>query len=145
MPQAAKILLFICALPFLAGLGHDVYLNYFSDDEKMREIKNLQVNPQDFMMSDLGWVWQRYSPNTMEMVRGMVEPKVWENKIDPILQEPTLLVTAAPIVAAIIALLVTFVLGVWPFTRIGHKRKESKTNFGVYKNAKGKKVSYKKK
>lgn len=135
----ARSLLLIASIPLILAISHDVYINYFSDSQKIREIKSLQINPHDFMMSDLGWVWQEYSANTMQTARDMTSETTWRANIDPILQEPTMLVALAPLGAGIVTLLFTFILGVWPFSRIGRARRESKTNYGVYKNARSKK------
>jgi hypothetical protein len=145
MPSAAKQILFILLIPFLLAASHDIYLNYFSTSEKIREIKSLRVNTDEFMVSDLGWVWQAYGPSTMEMARDMTEESAWKVNVDPILQQPTLYVAVLPFLGGAVGLLVTFILGVWPFSRFGTQRKKDKAGYGVYKNAKGAKVNYKKK
>lgn len=136
MPTAAKTILIILLLPFLAGLGHDVYINYFSDNEKIKEIKRLQVDPEAFLPSDLGWVWGEYHPASMNMMRDMIEPEVWKEKLDPLLQKPTILVAIVPFAVGVVFLLLTFILGVWPFSRFGQMRKEKDVDYAVYKNAK---------
>lgn len=145
MPQAAKTLLIILLIPFLLGVGHDLYVNYISDSQKFAEIKRLQVNPDDFMMSDLGWIWQEYSPATLETVKDMMAPQTWQNNFDPILKLPTIMVTILPFACGVIALLIAFIIGVWPFSRYGKQRKEDREGYGIYKNAKGKKTKYNKK
>ena len=145
MPSTAKKILFILLIPFLLSLGHDVYINYFSDDQKIREIKNLRINTDKFMLSDLGWVWQEYSPSTLEMARDMTREDSWKTDIDPILAQPTLYVSIIPFIAGVIGLLVTFILGIWPFSRFGDQRKRDKAGYGIYKKAKGKTRTYYKK
>ncbi len=145
MSGAAKTLLFILFLPFLAALSHDVYLNYFSDDQKMKQVKRLQINPDDFMFSDTGWMWNNYHPATMETARTMVEPEVWKEKVDPLLQLPSMAVALIPFFIGCAFLLLSFVLGVWPFSRQGTIRKTSEDDFAVYKHAKTKAVKFSKK
>ena len=142
MPGAAKILLFILCLPFFASLGHDIYLNYFSDDEKIQQAKNLQVDPTDFMFSDLGWVWQTYSPFTMETAKDMVGEDKWKKKYDPILQQSTMVVTAVPPILGLIFLAITFVFGIWPFSRFGAERARDKKGYGAYDRAKTRTTKY---
>ena len=93
MPDGAKTLLIILFIPFLFALGHDLYLNYFSDDEKVRELKALRIDPQEFLVSDTGWIWNEYSPNTMQTLRDTIEPATWTTKLDPVLQLPTMAVS----------------------------------------------------
>lgn len=142
MPQTAKNLLLILLVPFLLGLGHDLYINYLSDDEKIRELKALRVDPDKFMMSDLGWVWQEYSPASLEVVRDTFGVATWEAEVDPVLKQPTLLVTIIPFVCGVIALLIAFILGIWPFSRLARTRKQDKAGYGVYKKAKTNKKEY---
>ena len=145
MPQAAKTLLLILLIPFLLGAGHDLYVNYISDSQKFAEIKRLQVNSDDFMFSDLGWIWQEYSPSTLETVKDMMTPETWQKYIDPILKLPTMLMTILPFACGIIALTLAFILGIWPFSRYGKQRKEDREGYGIYKNAKSKKTKYSRK
>jgi hypothetical protein len=145
MPQAAKNLLIILFIPFLLGVGHDLYVNYISDSEKFAEIKRLQVNPDDFMMSDIGWIWQEYSPSTLETIKDMNSTETWENKINPVLKTPTIIVTAIPFICGVIALALAFIIGVWPFSRYGKQRKADQEGYGIYKKARGKKTDYSRK
>jgi hypothetical protein len=145
MPTAAKKILLILLIPFLLAVGHDIYINYLSDDEKIREIKSLRIDPNKFMMSDTGWLWQEYSPSTMEMTRDMTEQDYWKNKIDPILQQPSIYLTILPFLGGVVGLILTFILGVWPFSRLRDQRKRDKAGYGIYKKARGRKITYGKK
>lgn len=143
MPSAAKMLLVILSIPLLVAVGHDIYINYFSSDERIREVKNLQIDPEAFMMSDLGWVWQQYSPSTMEAARDMTPPETWKGDIDPILQLSSIVAAAAPPVLGIVFLAITFLIGIWPFSRFGNQQKADKKGYGVYDKAKTHQVKYK--
>ena len=145
MPTGAKVLLFFLFIPFLAGIGHDVYLNYFSDDEKIKTVKRLQIDPEAFLPSDLGWIWEEYHISSMDLARTMVEPEIWKEQVDPILQLPTMVVGAVPLALGIVFLLISFILGVWPFSRYGKLRKQKDDDFAVYKSAKESSYKYNKK
>lgn len=144
MPQAAKTLLFISLLPLLLAVGHDIYLNYFSNVQKIEDVTNLEISPDSFMMSDLGWVWGNYSPGTLEMIQNSVSANIWSSHINPILQKTTIMVASAPFFAGIAFLVLTLVIGVWPFKRYSKNSHKHSSNQGVYKNAKENKVKYKK-
>ncbi len=147
MPDGAKTLLVILLIPFLLGVGHDIYFNYFSTDEKIREIKALRVDPNKFLVSDMGWVWNEYSPSTMQTIRDSVAPETFKTKLDPILQLPTMVVGLIPWAIAAIYLAFAWLIGFWPCSTSGlsFSRKRKKDDFAVYKHAKTKAVKYNKK
>jgi hypothetical protein len=132
-------------LPFFAAVGHDIYFNYFSDEEKIKQVQKLRINPEEYLVSDMGWVWQKYHPASMQMARDAIEPEIWMQEVDPILQLPTMVVGLVPFFLACIFLLLTFVLGVWPYTRYGKIRKSKEEDFAVYKHAKTNTMKYTKK
>ncbi len=142
MSGGIKAFLIILLLPFLAGVGHDVYLNYFSDDEKIKQAKRLQINPEDFLASDLGWVWENYHPASMEMARDMVDPEKWQSDVDPILQLPAMVVGIVPFMLGLIYSFLAFILGIWPFSRYGQMRKTKDDDFAVYKHAKSNAIKF---
>ena len=148
MPDGAKTLLVLLLIPFLLALGHDIYFNYFSDDEKIREVKAMRIDPEEFLISDAGWVWNEYAPSSMESARMSFEPETWRSKIDPILQLPTMVVGLIPWAFAATYLLIAYILGIWPcqgrMLNILPKRKR-KDDFAVYKHAKTKATKYKRK
>jgi|GEM_PF-2373535 len=149
MPDGAKTLLVILLIPFLLALGHDLYINYFSDDEKIREVKALRIDPEKFLISDAGWVWNEYSASTMEATRGMIDPETWTAKLDPVLQLPTMIVGLIPWAMTLVYLSFSALFGFWPCTNsvisFGGKRRRKNDDFAVYKHAKTKSVKYKKK
>ena len=145
MSGGVKIFLFILLLPLMASIGHDVYINYFSDSDKIKEIKRLQIDPNEFLVSDVGWIWQEYHPSSMETARTMVEAEVWKVQVDPILQLPTMVVSFFPFFFGCVFLLLALVLGVWPFSRYGFTKKEKAEDFAVYKHAKSRAIKYTKK
>lgn len=145
MSSGGKKLLFLLFLPFLLAVSHDVYFNYFSSDQKIRQVKQLRIDPEEFMASDLGWIWHNYHPASLETARTMVEPTIWKAQVDPILQLPSMVVGIIPFIIGCVFLILAFILGVWPFSKYGAARKESKEDFVVYQNAKAKSVNFTKK
>jgi len=111
----------------------------------MQQIKSLQIEPDKFIMSDLGWVWNEYAAENMKMARTMVEPEIWKDQVDPILQMPTIVASIVPAIAGIVFLIIAFILGVWPFSHYGRKRREKDDDFAVYRHAKSNATKYKKK
>ena len=145
MSSGLRNFIILMLLPFMAAAGHDIYLNYFSDSDKIKHLKSLQVDPDKFLVSDLGWIWHTYHPKSMEMARTMVEPAVWTAQVDPILQMPSMLVGIVPFGIGCVFLVLAFVLGVWPFAKYGQLRRQKDEDFAVYKHAKSKAIQYKKK
>lgn len=145
MSQSLKHLLLILLIPFFCAVGHDVYVNYFSSDEKIAEIKSLRVNPQDFLVSDLGWVWNEYAAGSMQIARDSITAEKWRTQIDPILRLPTMVVASFPFFLGGIYSLLAFVLGVWPFARHGKIPSHRPEDHGVYKHAKTNTMKFKKK
>lgn len=147
MPDGAKTLLVILFIPFLLALGHDVYFNYFSDDEKIRDVKALRIDPEEFLISDAGWIWNEYSPNTMQAARDMIGQETWESIIDPVLRIPTMLLGIIPWAAVAIYLLFALGAAFWPCcnSTLSFIKKRKQQDFTVYKNAKANSIKYKKK
>jgi hypothetical protein len=140
-----RILLFLLLLPFLAAVGHDVYINFFSDDEKIRQVKRLDIDPEDFLISDLGWVMQEHAPGTYMTMRDMVGDESWREFVDPVLAMPTMVVAAIPfLVAAVLAVLIYLVTNRAIFQVGGWKRSKN-ADFSVYKHAKSNSMKFKRK
>lgn len=135
MPQGAKLLLTILFIPFLMALSHDVYISYLSDDEKIKEVKSLRADPQNFMMSDVGWLWETYAPTSMEVVKDSVAQETWDNKIEPVLKQSSIVVTALPFIITSLYLLLSYIIGIWPFYRSLSTRDKKGNQHAVYKKA----------
>lgn len=142
MPTAAKNILFILLIPFLLSMGHDLYLNYVSNSPRAKQIKSLRAAPNALIVSDAGWIWQEYSPKTMQTAKDLIGPDIWESNIDPLLEKPTSSLTILPFVPGVIFILITFILRVWPFSKHDHRIRARPT---TYRHETGKKVKYKKK
>jgi hypothetical protein len=79
MPSGAKFFLFILFLPILAVVGLDGYLAYLDIEAS---------NPEPIKLSALGWIWQNYSPDTLELFKESFgeESFFWMKIMDPILK-----------------------------------------------------------
>jgi len=146
MSNRVKSFLFILLIPFFFALGHDVYLNYFSDDTKIEKIKALEVEPKGFNTTDFGWVWVNYSKESFDLTRNNVSTETWRNVVSPLLKMKTMLVGAIPYFIGLVYLLLAWIIGIWPFAHLnrfksfGGSKGKSK---GVYKNAKASRTKYK--
>lgn len=143
MSSSVKSLLFILALPLLAAIVHDVYINYFSDDKKIQEARNLRVNPDDFLVSDTGWVWQYYHADSLIMLRESMDAEQWSKSVNPILKTPTMIIGMVPLGVGCVYLIIAFILGIWPFSKF--RRKENPNDYAVYEHAKAKKIKFNRK
>ena len=145
MPNKAKTIIFILFIPFLAAVGHDIYMNYFSTPEKIKQVERLQIDIDGYVMSDTGWIWHEYSKDTINAVRDAVPTEIWDSYINPILELPTMLVCGIPLVLAILFLVISFALGVGPFAHRGKMRKQKPDDFAVYRKAEEKRVKFNRK
>ncbi len=100
------ILAFILALPALAVLGHDVYIAYNNT--------NLEVADR-FYLSDLGWLWVNYSPDSYDWVVRSTDAVIWNSIVDPLLQKSALYVLGAPFAAFFIITVFMKIFGLGPF------------------------------
>ena len=127
-----RILLFLTFIPFLAAVIHDVYIN-LTDKDKLRDLKNLRPDIDDFLISDLGWVWNEYAPNALEVFKDSFSVETWDSLINPVLQMPTMLVTLIPF-AILFAL--SIVLNI--FNKIQNRdfTPPKSEEYSVYKTAK---------
>lgn len=89
---------FILLLPALAVLGHDLYIAYGNTDKKIENLKNLDVELDAFSLSDIGWIWLRYSPKTLETFKDSITKENWDDWVVPTLEQTTLLVSLIPFV-----------------------------------------------
>jgi len=92
------ILCVIFSLPFLAVLGHDLYMSYNNP--------NLDIN-NPVMFSDLGWLWLQYNEEGYRWTRANVDAAIWSDIIDPLLEQRAILITIIP-VAFFVGLIILF-------------------------------------
>lgn len=143
MHGGVKTFILIITIPLILAVSHDIYFNYFSSSEKMNQVSSMNVDPDKFEMSELGWVWLEYSKDSHNMLKDSVSDETWAKYIRPLMNMKTIIVAAAPIPVVFFLLLSAWVIGIWPFAHV-HKAKKPKLDT-VYTNAKTKKQSYNRK
>lgn len=75
-----RFILFLVSIPFLAAIGHDIYLNIVNNEEQIK-------------MSAVGFIWMQYSPETFGEARNWVDPQQWALLNDYVLEQKAVLVT----------------------------------------------------
>lgn len=101
---------FLLAAPPLAVLGHDIYMAYNNTGLPVAE---------RFYLSDLGWLWTAYSPDSYQWALDNIDAMIWNGVIDPLLQQSALYVCGAPLVVFLCGLLVFRICGLGPFAGRG--------------------------
>ena len=129
---------FLFSLPFLAAVGHDLYLAYGNED-----IMAIEEPPK---FTDITWMLVTYMPDTYDWIQQSTSEHTRDVLVVPLLRLKTIVAGAIPLATLIIFLCVTKLLGLWPYTDrklIGRKDKSDFTFKGLTKE--GKKVRYKRK
>ena len=81
-------LLIFLGLPFFAALGHDVHL--------MKEkTGSYEFNKEEFVFSDLGWIWVKYDESSYNRKRKQWPDEWWEKYLDPLLSQDAVVVGGA--------------------------------------------------
>lgn len=142
MPSGVKLFLFILALPLIAAVSHDVYLNYFSSPEKIAEVKRMRIDADGFEMTALGWVWIEYSSGTYEMMRSNVSEETWKTTIVPLLKMKTIIVSVVPITTGVLITLLLWLFGLGPFKHLNRFKSFKSPEQATVYNKKAKKAKY---
>ncbi|MCB9988042.1 MAG: hypothetical protein H6868_01765 [Rhodospirillales bacterium] len=119
----AGLICFLLALPFLAVLGHDVYIAYGRAEEDYMMIL------ETFQWSDLGWLWVQYAPDSYDWVKASLNPAVWEGVVGPLLEQTAALVFAVPALVVYVYLIVAKLVGLWPYNGDAALARKSKGNY----------------
>lgn len=135
------LLAFILSLPALAALGHDAYLAYNNT--------HLEISER-FYLSDLGWLWVNYSPETYNWVIENTDAVIWNGFIDPVLGHSAFYVLSAPVAIYLGIIFIMKIFGLGFFE--GHglfkpsvKAVKKKGNFSFSGGGSAKKVKYRRK
>jgi hypothetical protein len=115
MDRGLKTWCFILLLPVLAALAHDFYASYANTPEKRTELEALQVEPEGFMTSDLGYLFVTYARDQFDAAREGMDPVLWDSFINPVLELPTFVVAGIPALVFFAYLLIAWPLGLKPF------------------------------
>ena len=123
-------LIFILLIPAIAALGYDAFVYYENQEE-------------GFKLSDLGWLWTNYYPDSHDYAFQEVGKESWVKYVLPILKLKT--VVAAVIFAALIF---SIVLLIQMLASMGSGKFSSKKNeksLGRDRSKKDKKFQYNRK
>lgn len=131
MSGTVKLWCFILLLPFFAAIGHDFYVNYLSDPEKKARLEALDIDPQAYQVSDLGYLATNYAPGLYNDVRGALGEANWKEYGDPVLRQFTFVAALIPAALFYIYLILARLFGLPPYQgwRFG-KMKPDKGPYG---------------
>lgn len=144
MPNGVKIFLVILSIPLILSISHDIYINFFTNQDKLEKIQRLDVNPDMFDMTDLGWVWIEYSKDTYNLARESISADNWRKFIAPTLKMKTIIISMAPLIIGIIFTIFTWMLGIWPFAYL-NRFKSKNISPTIYSKETYQKTEYKRK
>jgi hypothetical protein len=123
MSQSIKLACFLLLLPFFAAIGHDIYVNYYGDPDKAAEtsqqLENLQLDPETYQASDLGYLLVNYTPGLYDGAKASVGDENWVRFVDPVLQQYTFAIALVPAVLFYLYLLIARVTHLPPFKDAG--------------------------
>ena len=80
MNSTFLILLVVVTVPFVAAIGHDLWLYYENPDN-------------GFLMSEIGFIWKRYSPESFKITRDILNAEEWNILNRYILDQKTIVLT----------------------------------------------------
>lgn len=98
---------FLFALPFLAAAGHDIYLAYEDNGLSLEE---------PLKVTDLTWMLVTYTPDLYDSIQQSVSAETRDAVIIPLLRMKTMVFAALPAITLYIYLIITKLLGLWPFS-----------------------------
>jgi len=127
-------LLILVTLPFLAALGHDLWLFY-------------ENQHKGFLMSEVGFLWKRYDPESFKTAREILSAKEWNTLNSYILDQKTIILTGIFAIFFYVILIGGKLLSNTSNSSggsISNKHKNKKVDM-ILGDAKQKKYSYKRK
>lgn len=117
MSDGAKLWCFLLLIPFFMAIGHDIWANYYSTQEQKTRLEALEIDPEAYQGSDLGYLFITYTPEFYENARTTVGEDTWVKWIDPVLRLYTFAVALIPFVMFALWLFISRIFDVWPFAR----------------------------
>ncbi|MEM6781660.1 MAG: hypothetical protein AAF569_07330 [Pseudomonadota bacterium] len=140
-----KLLLFtfILLIPALSVLGHDLYMAYGADEEKIEKLKDLEFDHGVFHLSDIGRLWIAYAPDSLNDVRRSVSLSTWQNFVAPLMEQTALLVALVPVILMYFLVAIFWLLRIGPYAGVKNMKTKAGNDFSVYdKHEKKGKVKY---
>lgn len=115
MSEGAKLWCFILLIPFFLALGHDLYANYYLNQDKKTRLEAFEIDPKAYQSSDMGYLLVKYMPETFEVTRNAIGEEQWTKWIDPLLRLYTFVVALVPAILFFIWLLISRLLDILLF------------------------------
>lgn len=125
MKDGVKTWFFVLLIPFLLAIGHDIYANYWLDEERKARLEAFDIDPTAYQSSDIGYLFTEYLPNFYISAKETIPEQQWRTWVDPLLQQYTFVVAGIPAVILSLWLLIARILDSGPFSG-GGRRKEEK-------------------
>lgn len=125
MSDTVKLWCFLLLLPFFLVVGHDLYANYLSDEDKKARLEAFDIDPNAYQSSDMGYLVVKYIPSAYENVTSVIGQDNWAKWIDPVLRLYSFVVALIPALLFFIWLLISRIFDIWPFSgSIGRGEKD---------------------
>lgn len=133
--RGISLLCFILVIPIFAVLGHDAYMSYHSEDFT-----------KPMMLSNVGWLWSNYLPDSFQWVQDNVSKETWLYRIVPLIKIKSVIVAAIPALVTFTILILLRIFNLPPFRDEVRGSKRNKTNFS-FSDGQGKRgqIKYKRK
>jgi hypothetical protein len=122
MSEGVKLWCFLLLIPFFLAIGHDLYANYYKNEENRARLEAFEIDPSGYQGSDLGYLFVTYTPGLYEKSRGAIGETAWVAFFDPVLRLYTFVVALIPATLFFIWLLISRIFDIWPFTEISGGR-----------------------
>lgn len=119
MSEGVKLWCFLLLIPFFAAIGHDLYANFYKNEDNKVRLESFEIDPKAYQGSDLGYLVVTYVPDAYEKGKELVGQERWERWIDPILRLYTFVVALVPATLFFIWLLISRIFDIWPFADPG--------------------------
>lgn len=103
--RGVTLLCLLLAVPFLAALGHDIYVTYEEQDFT-----------QPLKLSALGYLWVHYGPESYKWAESNIDTGTWEIIQTWLLEQKTVLVAAVPALVIYALLLILKLFNLPPFS-----------------------------
>ncbi len=122
------LLIFLLLIPAFAAVGYDLYVYYENQDE-------------GFKFTDLGWLWEHYSPDTHKYAFDQIGEEKWVQYVVPVLSLPALVI--ALILGATILFFVIVIRAMSSLSASKFAPKSKKGGLGRERDGGKKKFEYK--
>ena len=120
--RAFLTFLFLISIPLLVALGHDAY--FYLDNQYRGD------GTQDFMLSDVGFLWDRYAPEGLKVTRESFDPAEWDLFYKYVLTQYAVVIAGFFAFFFYILTFLLKMLRVWPFNTgsVNVRRKNRKVD-----------------